>query len=241
MFVLSLALSLAPNLTPTAFAADEGQELEEREEADAPRRAKGRGEAASQVREITRGWYGKSNVGAAIYLGDFSGAVSPGSYVGVAFGQDFVDNERTSMAWEVAFNQGLHNGADSVTQGSNGCIAAGAGPAPCTQGDLRTYTVSAAYEFSMYPTRRVGVGLRAGAGVLLSPLLMDEVAWAQTVGDYGVDPGYHNGAKPVFFGGPTLEYYTKLSHFSVGADIDVSYGLGWDLGLNTTGTVKYTF
>ena len=43
------------------------------------------------------------------------------------------------------------------------------------------------------------------------------------------------------FAGPTFEYYTKLSHFSVGVDVDVVYGIGWDLGLNATGALKYTF
>ena len=38
-----------------------------------------------------------------------------------------------------------------------------------------------------------------------------------------------------------IEYYTKLSHFSVGADIDVLYMLGLDLALNPTGYLKYTF
>ena len=30
----------------------------------------------------------------------------------------------------------------------------------------------------------------------------------------------HQSPHPVFFGGPTVEYYTKLSHFSVGLDAD---------------------
>jgi hypothetical protein len=42
-------------------------------------------------------------------------------------------------------------------------------------------------------------------------------------------------------GGPTFEYYTKLSHFSAGIDVDVFYAIGFDLGLNATGNLKYTF
>ena len=54
-------------------------------------------------------------------------------------------------------------------------------------------------------------------------------------------PTVHDQPHPVVIGGPTIEYYTKLSHFSVGIDVDASYAVGFDLGLSTTGTVKYTF
>ena len=42
-------------------------------------------------------------------------------------------------------------------------------------------------------------------------------------------------------GGPTFEYYTKLSHFSVGLDADVFYAFTFDLGASVTGYLKYTF
>lgn len=207
------------------------------EETDSRKRTKG----AGQVREIVRGFYAKSNIGAATYLGSFSDAVSTGIFVSLAVGQDFVDNEKQSMAWEVALQQGLHNGLSWYEQASYGCQYAG-GPSPCTQGDLRTYTLAANYEISFYPTRRIGIGARAGAGVLYSPLLIEASAWQnEVIQEYGGDPGFHNSPKPVFFGGPTFEYYTKLSHFSVGVDVDVMYGLGWDLGLNASGNFKYTF
>jgi hypothetical protein len=244
MFLLALTLSMDPMIAPVAYAADdEGGDLDE---TDAPKKKSGgkkkKGTATTKVREITRGTYAKSNVGGAFYVGKFAGAVSAGSYVGASFGKDFVDHEKSSMAWEIGVGQGLHNGADYLTQASAGCMIAG-GAAPCTQGDLRTYAFTAAYEYSMYPTRRVGIGLRAGTGALFSPVLMDPTKWAEIVVDEygGVDPGYHNAVHPLVFGGPTIEYYTKLSHFSVGADVDVVYGIGWDLGVNASGTLKYTF
>ncbi len=240
MLALALSLALATDLTPTARAADdEPTDLDGGEES-AP--AKKRKVQTTKVREITRGTYAKSTVGGAFYVGKFAGATSAGSMVGAAFGKDFVDHERSSMAWEVGLSQGLHNGLDAASQGANGCQAAG-GPAPCTQGDLRTYAVTAAYEYSFYPTRRVGIGVRVGGGALYSPLLIPAEFWAETVADdfNGIDPGYHNSVKPLILGGPTVEYYTKLSHFSVGADVDVVYGIGWDLSVNTTGTLKYTF
>ena len=51
----------------------------------------------------------------------------------------------------------------------------------------------------------------------------------------------HDQPHPVVLGGPTLEYYTKLSHFSAGIDTDIFYAVGFDLGVSATGTLKYTF
>jgi hypothetical protein len=45
----------------------------------------------------------------------------------------------------------------------------------------------------------------------------------------------------VGMGGPCLEYYTKLNHFSVGLDADFVYAIDFDLGLNVTAALKYTF
>jgi type II secretory pathway component GspD/PulD (secretin) len=47
-----------------------------------------------EVREITRGFYAKSNVGGSLYLGQFAGTVNPGTNVALGFGQDFLDQER---------------------------------------------------------------------------------------------------------------------------------------------------
>lgn len=202
-----------------------------------------RGRAKPEVKEIVKGFYAKSSFGGAGYLLDFRGYVNAGSAIGLSFGQDFVDREKTSMAWEVAVVQGVHNGRDYREQADEGCRVAG-GAAPCVQGDLRTYSFLANYEFSKYPTRRVGLGIRVGGGALTSPLLMDEEAYIREVveGEWrGADPGYHTGIKPIGMGGVTFEYYSKLSHFSVGVDADVFYAVGFDLGTNVTGYFKYTF
>lgn len=238
----ALALALLTSLVVPAVAHAQDEEGYEEEEDGAGKKRRGV-ESAGQIREIARGFYAKTNVGAGLYLGSFSQFVNPGTYVGLAVGQDFVDNEKQSMAWEISLGQGLHNGADAITQSDYGCYTLGTGSAPCTQGDLRTYTLAANYEFSYYPTRRVGIGVRAGAGVMFSPLLIEPGAYEEEIiGKYFLgDPGLHNAPKPVVFGGPTFEYYTKLSHFSVGVDVDVFYGIGWDLGLNATGALKYTF
>jgi len=228
-------LLTAPLLLPgAAFAQDEEyDDLDgEGEERQKPTKTKRRPE----VREIVRGTYAKSNVGGSLYLGTFSGVVNPGTNVGLSVGHDFLDQERMSASFEGGFNQGIHNGAYYEEQAAIG--------GPFVQGDLRTYSLTGLFEFSLYPSRRFGVGLRAGGGVLFSPLLMDEAAYAEEVvqGAWGGnDPGYHSAPHPLAMGGPTLEYYTKLSHFSAGLDVDVFYAIGFDLGANVTGYLKYTF
>jgi len=200
-------------------------------------------EVAPTVREVIRGSYAKANVGAAAYLLDFAGYVSAGTSVSMGYGQDFIDEEDFSMAWEVNFTQGIHNGMHYSEQGRIGCQVAG-GAAPCLQGDLRTYAVTVAVEASTYIRRRIGLGIRFGAGALVSPLLIHSDAYLTEVvaGEFGnQDPGYHSGVKPLALFGPTFEYYSKLSHFSVGVDADIFYALGFDLGVNATGYMKYTF
>ncbi len=249
MFLLAAALITSP----TAFAQDEDSEdsdtvSEDEDEGSSKKKSKkkssGRKESAGKIREIVRGVYAKADVGGAGYLLGLKDSVQAGTLVGLGVGQDFVDNEKQSMAWEVNILQGIHNGGAAALQTSPDIQCPG-GPAVCTEGDLRTYSLQASYEFSAYPTRRIGIGFRVGAGAMYSPLLIDATAYNEEIipspAYGGADPGFHGGIHPYGFGGPAFEYYTKLSHFSVGINADVFYAVGWDLGLNGAGSLKYTF
>lgn len=190
----------------------------------------------SNVREIYRGFYSKSGAGAGLYIGSFSGALKPGATINLSFGQDFIDRETMSAAWEVSYVQGIHNGAYYEEQAALG--------GPFVQGDTRTSSFIAVGEYSYYPSRRIGIGVRAGAGVMLAPLLMDEAYYIdEVVGKAwgGINPGYHSSPHPMVLGGPAFEYYSKLAHFSVGLDADIFYAIGFDLGANAIGYMKYTF
>lgn len=227
-------LSLATLIAPAAALGQDFEDYGDDEgEVEKPKKR--------AVREIVKGMYAKTNVGLGMYLGTYKDTLQPGSSMAIAFGQDFYDQENMSMAWELTFFQGINNGADFETQAQVlDCVNRGT----CIQGDLRVYTLAALYEFSIYPTRRLGVGIRAGGGLAFTPLLMDEGAYAEdVVGDawQNARPTVHDQPHPIVIGGPTMEYYTKLSHFSVGVDVDASYAVGFDLGLSATGTVKYTF
>ena len=227
--LLSLSVLVAPLSAVAQDFEDYGDEAAEIEK---PKKR--------AVREIVKGMYAKTNVGVGLYLGTYKDTIQPGTSVALAFGQDFYDQENMSMAWELSFFQGINNGADYITQGQQECWKRNA----CIQGDVRVYTIAGIYEFSIYPTRRLGIGIRAGGGLAFTPLLMDKGQFETEVvkGEWENNrPTVHDQPHPVVLGGPTLEYYTKLSHFSVGVDVDATYAVGFDLGLSATGTIKYTF
>ena len=224
-----------------AFGASDDEDVEESSGSGARERA-----ADKPVREIVKGFYARASVGGAFYLGALNGFVSPGTYSSLNLGQDFVDSGKVSLAWDLSFTQGVHNGCYFETQAQNGCTGNLKGKAsPYVQGDVRTYAAMATLEASFYPTRRLGVGLNVGGGVMFAPLLMVEEYYVTDVvqGSWGLAeaPAYHTSPHPVVQAGPTFEYYTKLSHFSVGADINASYALQFDLGANVVGYMKYTF
>ena len=244
--ILIATLAVSSGLAaPQAHAQDDDYASLDEDGAKKKKKRKQRKSAVRDevVREIVKGTYAKANVGGAGYLLDFASFVNWGTSLGLAVGQDFVDQASHSMAWELSLYQGIHNGTHYQTQGDLGCKGVG-GAAPCVEGDLRTYTFLASLEYSIYPQRRVGIGGRLGGGVLYSPLLMEPTYYQDEVvsGTWGgYDPGYHNAAHPAVLVGPTFEYYTKLPHFSVGVDADVIYAIGWDLGTSITGALKYTF
>lgn len=199
------------------------------------------------VAEIERGIFVKGGVGVNAYLLKYgSGSnpeaiLDPGLTLSIAVGGDFVDKESQSMSWEVAFFTGLYNGMHYEDQAlliDN--------PDHYIQGDTAVFGLMGYYEYSGYPTRRLGIGGRVGAGIIYTPLLMNKDTYEQDVvrDTWGLtkNPAVHRQpVHPIISIGPTLEYYPKLSHFSFGVDIDLSYAFGFDLGLGGQVFLKYTF
>lgn len=258
-FLLSLSLAslTVPALvSPAAAAPIEDLDAADDEDRDKKKkRKKGQKNRAlidEVVREIERGLYVKGNMGGAGYLLSYGANPAAGNQsmlqagltTSLAIGNDFVDTSTSSMAYEVALYTGLHNGMNYIQQQSLGVT-----PANAIQGDSRIFSLLVNYEYSAYPTRRLGIGFRAGAGVQIIPLLMDSVTYNDTVlpgwGLTGQPLAIHSGVQIPVFAGPTLEYYTKLSHFSLGIDVDVSYvilmGPSGDIGIHGSGFLKYTF
>lgn len=219
-------------------AAAEDMDFDDEEKKEKKTRASKKVDIDRNVREIERGLYSKADIGATINFLGHSGVTRPVHSLALSIGNDFMDRESISMAWEVSFLQTVHNGDQAELQA--GIIA----PNDYFQGDTRGFGLLAAYEISKYPTRRLGIGFRFVAGVMGMPLLMDENAYNTNIvsSAWGLTASpHHNKVYIPVGGGPTIEYYTKLAHFSVGVDSDILYIIGWDLAINPMGYLKYTF
>jgi hypothetical protein len=191
------------------------------------------------IREVERGYFFSANVGSVIYMNTHGITTSSGNLLspvialGIGVGSDFIDRERASVAWQIQFQQSLQNGPreDEITQLS-----------PLLQGDIHTFAGVATLEASIYPTRRLGLGIKAGGGIMVIPLLMHPDVYNDVIVSVWGEPAkLHEMPLGMIVGGPTLEYYTKLSHFSVGVDVEISYVFEFDLGIAPSGFLKYTF
>lgn len=187
------------------------------------------------VREIERGLFVKSNLGSTVMVAP-AGLLSGVMTVQLGIGQEFIDRENFSVAWEADFHQSLFNGPVLELLPLY---------PPVVQGDIHILGALGGVEASFYPTRRFGVGAIAQGGLFLAPVLMEPTAFNEEVvgGIYGgVTPAAHAGPIPVVGITPTIEYYTKLSHFSVGVDVPVLFWVTvGGLGITPTGYLKYTF
>lgn len=215
------------------------QDLDE-EQPEASGRKRARDFEGEVVREVVRGYYLKADLGTTVYL-NTHGVRPPGGgsllsgvmSMTLGIGGEFIDKERISAAWEIDFNQGLFNGPryEELTA-----------IAPLLEGDIHTFAGFATVEVSGYVSRRFGIGGRAGGGAMVAPLLMGEAKYqSDVVAAWGSEAKLHQGPLPMIVAGPTIEYYTKLSHFSVGIDGDITYVIGFDLGVSPYGYLKYTF
>lgn len=224
-FLLSSTLLVSAQ----AWAQAEGTEPER------PTRA----QDADIIREVERGYYAVANVGTTFYTNthgverESGGLLTPVIAEGLGIGSDFIDQERLSFAWQIQLQQALFNGPreDELRTME-----------PFVQGDIHTFAGVATVEGSIYPTRRLGLGVKAGGGFMVIPLLMDPETYETViVAAWGQRALLHENPLVMILGGPTLEYYTKLSHFSVGIDVDISYVFNFDLGISPSGFLKYTF
>ncbi len=235
--LFGLSLFALSAVAPEAMAQD--VDFDETEEKKKKKKSAKKIDIDRDVREIERGLYSKANVGAMIYVLNHPSPYSvPVHSVALSIGKDFVDREKSSMSWEVSFLQTVHNGLSYIDQPGN------LSPNNYIQGDTRGFSLLGSYKIAKYPSRRFGIGFRALAGVMGMPVLMHEETYNSLVvgSAWGLSASpNHNKVYIPIGGGPTVEYYTKLSHFSVGLDTDILYILNYDLGINITGYMKYTF
>lgn len=191
------------------------------------------------VREIERGVYLRANAGTTILVGPRSALLKAGTTLDFTVGQDVLDKVKASAGWEINITQSIFNAKFSSYDELPGSSI---DPRFYVQGDSYMLGLTVGGGGQAYPVRRLGIGGHAGAGIAYLPLLLEKNAYqTRVVPDWGVDPGLYNSVKLMIYAGPTLEYYTKLSHFSLGIDVNFMYVLGFDYGIRASGFFKYSF
>jgi hypothetical protein len=186
------------------------------------------------IRPIERGVYVKASLGSTSYLHNFDdGILRPGRTLGFAVGDDFVKRDDHSVSWEIGLAQATHQGLNWQA-----AAAAGIPPESWVAGDVMTFAAAAGVGYTFHPFARLGIGVHGSAGTLIVPkpaeLLSDMGPWPP-VDDAG------SAVHALVQAGPTIAYDTRLTHFSVGADLDLSDAPGFDLRFSATGYAKYTF
>jgi hypothetical protein len=229
LFALALTLYSLP-----AFAQDDLSEDVEAPSASESRR-RARVGADNVAREIVRGYYVKSAIGSTVYAPVQGVQLGGVMAVGLGMGSDFIDRERFSASWEIELAQGLFNGPPTPEQVKLS--------GPVVQGDIHTVGVTGAVEASLYVSRRLGIGARGGGGVVYAPLLVTQSIYDSYRNEWGgANATFHAGTLPMALVGATLEYYTKLSHFSIGADADLNVLFpSVAVSVRPVGYLKYTF
>ena len=193
------------------------------------------------IREIVKGAYLKVNLGPIFWLPTISNFTSSsGTEMDISFGYDVVDTLGFTLAVEGSFFQVITNG-DGVSTDIGGQIASP------IQGDFRVFggiaAVRASGNVGGKRVKRLSISGHAGGGVGYSPALVD-LADPRVLSRMAY--GYIMQDRPLGLvqGGLGLEYYTRLSHFSLGLDVDFNVIIGGPviaMGLATNVFVKYTF
>lgn len=191
------------------------------------------------VREIERGVFLKANAGSTILVGPRRALLKAGTTLDLTIGMDVLDKLKASAGWEIVISQSIHNATFASYEDLPG---SGIPEQFFVQGDTYMLGLMVGGGGQYYPVRRLGIGGRGGVGIAYLPLLIERTAYANdVVPTWGADPRLYNNVKVMFQAGPSLEYFTKLSHFSLGLNVDFVYVLGFDYGIKATGFFKYSF
>lgn len=218
----------------------EAEARAEEEERAERKRAQAQKKQRRAPREVVKGFYGKANIGAIIWLPPISTVTSTvGTQIHVSLGYDIIDRKSFTMSLQGTFFQLVTNG-----DGSYGGLGSS------IQGDFRVMGGTAALRFGPNfggkEVKRVNLAIQIGGGVGGSPLLIpvEGPNYQTGVATYGGI--LQDGAIGIITPGIGIEYYTKLSHFSIGLDItgDILLGSSGPAvapGIGITGAIKYTF
>jgi len=236
----------------------EEEEAEEEEEVDIdapedvePERRQGtRKKRRRKVREVVKGAYLKINVGPQFWLPPISAVTSTSATeLDFSFGYDIIDQLGFTLTVEGSFTTLVANGSGVNDEAAFQQLLA-LNIAPSIQGDFRvfggTVNLRLGPNFGGKKTKRGNFSIQIGGGAGYSPPLIDlqDPLVINRMNANGTGKIMQGQFLGLITPGIGLEYYTKLSHFSLGVDIDANIILGGPtvaIGVGTNFFAKYTF
>jgi len=216
-----------------------------------PERRQGtRKKRKQRTREVVKGAYVKLNVGPQFWLPPISRSTSTSATeLDFSFGYDIIDRLPFTLTVEASFTTLTANGSGVNDEAAFQQLLA-LGIAPAIQGDFQMFggTVNLRFgpNFGGKKTKRGNFSVQVGGGGGYSPALIDladpvvQNRMAANGKGYVMQGRFLGLITP----GLGFEYYTKLSHFSLGVDVDANIILGGPsiaIGVGLDFFVKYTF
>ena len=223
-----------------------GVDLDREEETARARRQREAKKAKKKrpVREIVKGAYLKVNLGPLFWLPPISSFTSTtGTEMDISFGYDVVDTLGFTLAVEGSFVQVITNGDGVSTE-------IGRDIQSPIQGDFRIFggtgSVRATANIGGKRVKRFSISGHGGGGVGYSPtnIPKNTEAYSRMLSRMAYGEIMQDKLLGLVQGGLGFEYYTRLSHFSVGVDVDFNVILGGPIvamGVATNAFAKYTF
>lgn len=241
LMAVALGLTFAiPSLSNAAEVTDQGQQSarENDRREGTSKSTKKQPKRRRPTREVVKGFFVKINLGPNIWLPPISTWTNTtGTAMDFSVGYDIIDKLNFTLSVEGSFNQLLTNGI-GVSDSSHTDI----GPPSPIQGDFRVLAGTAALRigpnFGGRKIKRANLSFIIGGGVGNSPQMVE--TWA----DNGYDGILQGRVLGLVTPGVGIEYYTKLSHFSLGLDVDYNLIIGGPviaMGVAADFFVKYTF
>ena len=226
---LLLLLCLCGLATPLVVSVP-AMAAEDLEEDGSSRKRSSRGKKAVQAKEVHHGMYIKATFGSLGWLGPLGAESSFGTSASFEFGYDVVDILPFTLSISGTYYQGINNGI-SVDDGGSGI----------TQGDFRSIGGLVGARMGFNPgkrkVRRWTIAVDVKGGIYVSPALREKGQYDS--GALQASPG------ALILPGIGLEHFSRLSHFSLGADVHVPLVVGTPAGfvpgLDIVGFFKYTF
>lgn len=224
----------------------------DRDEEDEPRSRQGttRKKRKRKTREVVKGAYLKMNVGPVFWLPPISNVTTTsGTELDFSFGYDIIDKLPFTLTVEASFVTLVTNGTGINDEAAFQALLA-AGIAPTIQGDFRvfggTVNLRLGPNFGGRKTKRAHFAIQVGGGGGYSPALIDlqDPVVINRAAANGLGYVMQGRFLGIITPGLGLEYYTKLSHFSIGLDVDADIILGGPsvaIGIGTNFFAKYTF